>query len=466
MRIQEKEMTDLRTYIEGQKERLLGELLDFLGIPSVSADPAYAGDVGRAADYLAAQLSSVGAVGVEKIVIGKGHPIVVGRKLVDPSLPTVLIYGHYDVQPPDPLELWQTPPFEPVVRDGQIWGRGASDDKGQLFAHLKAVEYLAAQKKACCNMKFVFEGEEESGSGALESYLHDKKGDLAADVAVISDTAMLPGNRPAITVGLRGICTFEIEVRGPNRDLHSGIYGGAVDNPAIVLSRMIAALLDGNNRIVVPGLYDTVLELSGQERRLMNAAMADGEDTFGRAIGLRQGHGEKGYTSLECTTIRPSLDINGLQSGYTGEGFKTVLPAKASAKLSLRLVPEQKGAVVTELVRKHLLSLAPDTVSVTVSVGQGADPVHVPADFPAYRTACRAIEESFGEAPAAIRGGGSIPVVALFQSVLGLKPLLLGFGQDADAIHSPNEHFGVDNYCKAIETLARFYEMMGEKGGR
>ena len=455
-------MADIHAYIKSNRDRLIGELLDFLRIPSISADPSYAGDVARAADFVADQLAAVGVDKIEKIVIGNGHPIVTGERIVDPALPSLLVYGHYDVQPPDPLELWHSPPFEPQIRDGKIYGRGASDDKGQLFAHLKAVELLAERKMACCNMKFLFEGEEESGSSSLEAYVKANKDALSADAALISDTAMLPGNRPAITVGLRGICTFEIEVRGPNRDLHSGIYGGAVNNPAIALSKMIAALFDGDSRINVPGLYDAVLEVNFEERQRMAAAMVDANDTFIKAIGLKKGHGEKGYSPLECTTIRPSLDVNGIKSGYTGEGFKTVLPASAVAKLSLRLVPNQKAASITEMVRQHLLRLAPDSVAVSVTAGQGADPVYVPSDFPAYQTACRALEQTFGETPAAIRGGGSIPVVALFQSVLGLKPLLLGFGQDSDAIHSPNEHFDIQNYCRAIETLARFYQMIGE----
>ena len=453
-------MEEIRQYIAHQERRLVGELLDFLRIPSISADPAYRQEVGRAADFVCAQLENCGADMVRKEVVADGHPIVLAEKMTDPSLPTVLVYGHYDVQPPDPLDLWQSPPFSPEIRDGRIYGRGASDDKGQMFAHLKAVEYLAKQKIPTCNLKFVFEGEEESGSTALAEFVRSHKEELRAEVAVISDTAMLPGNRPAITVGLRGICTFEIEVQGANRDLHSGIYGGAVVNPALTLCRMLGDLLDPHNRIAVPGLYDTVQELSGEQRRAMAEAMAPGE-TFTGEIGIEKFRVEEGFSPLECTTIRPSLDINGLAGGYAGEGFKTVLPAKANAKLSVRLVPHQKAAAVNALVEKRLMQLAPDTVRLTVRPGHGADPVYVPADFPAFQLAVEAMRQTFGVIPASIRGGGSIPVVALFQSELGLKPILMGFGQDSDAIHSPNEHFGLKNFFQAIETVARFYALMG-----
>jgi acetylornithine deacetylase/succinyl-diaminopimelate desuccinylase-like protein len=456
-------MEEIRGYLKDQRHRLLDELIELLRIPSISADPSYAGEVDRAADFVCGKLTELGASKVRKAVIDDGHPIVIAERLLDPRLPTVLIYGHYDVQPPDPVELWQSPPFSPEIREGKIYARGASDDKGQMYAHLKAAEFLARKKISCCNMKFVFEGEEESGSTALETFLRSNREELQADVAVVSDTAMLPQNTPAITVGLRGICTFEIQVRGANRDLHSGIYGGGVVNPAVVLSKMIAALLNDDNRIAIAGVYDSVLEYSSEERREMGQVMHGGSEVFGDAIGIRHTHCEKGFTPLECTTIRPSFDVNGLQSGYAGEGFKTVLPAAARAKISLRLVPEQKAEKISERVKKHLLSLAPKSVSVEVRVGQGADPVHVPLNFPAYATACRAIEQTFGQQPAAIRGGGSIPVVALLQSELHMTPLLMGFGQDSDAIHSPNEHFGVENYFRAIETTARFYAMMGER---
>lgn len=455
-------MEEIRQDLAKQEGRLIGELLDFLRIPSISAEPAYRHEVDRAADFVCAQLENCGAAKVRKEVVDGGHPIVLAEKIPDPSLPTVLVYGHYDVQPPDPLELWHSPPFAPEIRDGLIYARGASDDKSQMFAHLKAIEYLEKKNIPTCNLKFVFEGEEECGSTALSEFVRLHKEELKADVAVISDTAMLPGNRPAITVGLRGICTFEIEVQGANRDLHSGIYGGAVVNPAIVLSRMLGALLDEHSRITVPGLYDSVQIQSRQERQAMEQAMDPG-DTFTDAIGIESCQVEEGYSPLECSTIRPSLDINGLAGGYAGEGFKTVLPATARAKLSLRLVPHQKAAAVNALVEKYLRQLAPETVRVTVRVGHGADPVYVPADFPAFKLACEAMRQTFGLAAASIRGGGSIPVVALFQSELGLKPILMGFGQDADAIHSPNEHFGLRNYFQAIEAVVRFYALMGER---
>ena len=452
-------MEKIVAYIEQNRQRFLNELLELLAIPSISADLAYAEQVTRAAELVRERLAAAGLDGA-RLIKTAGHPLVFAEKVVDFTLPTVLIYGHYDVQPPDPLELWETPPFEPVIREGKIYGRGAADDKGQVYIHIKAAEYLLTQEKMPCNLKFLIEGEEESGSVSLPAILKSHRQMLAADLALVSDTAMLPDNVPAITVGLRGLAALEVVVRGANRDLHSGIFGGAVANPAIALSRMIAALHDANNRITVPGLYDAVLEVSDGERQAMDrAAMA--ADWYQREVGVPEVVCEAGYTPFECTTIRPSLDVNGLLSGYSGEGLKTVLPAVASAKLSVRLVPDQQSEVVSEQLAVWLRQLAPAGVTVEVKKLHGGEPVHIPLDFPACRAASDAMAEVFGREPLPIRGGGSIPVVALLERHLGLKSILLGFGQDSDAIHSPNEHFGVDNFLKGIMTSIRFFQKLG-----
>ncbi|OGQ99001.1 MAG: peptidase dimerization domain protein [Deltaproteobacteria bacterium RIFOXYD12_FULL_55_16] len=449
-------MDKILDYIAKNRERVVGELLELISIPSISSDPAFSDAVFLAAEMVRERL---GSAGLDSAVLIKttGHPLVYAEKMVDSSRPTVLIYGHYDVQPPDPLELWETPPFEPIIREGMIYGRGASDDKGQMYAHIKAAEYLLASGELHCNLKFLIEGEEESGSVSLPDFIETHREMLFADLALISDTAMLPDNIPAITVGLRGLAAFEVTVRGPNRDLHSGIFGGAVSNPAVVLCQMIAALHDKDHLITVPGLYDSVVELSVDERaELGKVAMT--ADWYLKEVGVSDVVCETGYTPFECTTIRPSLDVNGINSGYCGEGLKTVLPAVASAKLSIRLVPNQKSELVSDQLAVWLKQLAPAGVEVTVSKLYGGEPVHVPVDLPAYQAASQAMSEVFGREPQPIRGGASIPVVALLERQLGLKTILLGFGQDSDAIHSPNEHFGVENFLKGIMTSIRFLQ--------
>ena len=453
-------MNTILAYVAHHRERFLRELLEILAIPSISADPAYRHEVARTAELVRERLAAAGLDGA-RLIQTAGHPLVYAEKRGDPSRPTVLIYGHYDVQPPDPLELWETPPFTPVIREGMIYGRGASDDKGQMYVHIKAAEYILAQGELPCNLKFLIEGEEESGSVSLPAFLASNREMLSADLALVSDTAMLPGNRPAITVGLRGLAALEVTVRGPNRDLHSGIFGGAVANPAVALSRMIAALHDQDHRLTVPGIYDAVVELSQEERKEMAKAAMTAE-WYREEVGVAEVVCEAGYTPFEGTTIRPALDVNGLVSGYGGEGFKTVLPAVASAKISVRLVPDQQSEVVSEQVAAWLQKLAPAGVTVEVNALHGGEPVHTPLDFPACRAASRAMAEVFGQEPLPIRGGGSIPVVALLERHLGLKTILLGFGQDSDAIHSPNERFGVDNFLKGIMTSIRFLQRLAE----
>ncbi len=458
-------------YLETQRERFLDELLDLLRIPSISADPRYAEQVRKMAEATAEHLRRAGADNVA-VIETEGHPIVYGEKYVDPSAPTVLVYGHYDVQPPDPLDLWDSPPFEPVVKPteihpkGAVFARGACDDKGQFFMHLKAFEAMLRSNALPCNVKFMIEGEEEIGSKHLEQFCRQHREQLACDVVLISDTSLIDNETPSLTVGLRGLAYFEVEVTGPNRDLHSGVYGGAVANPIQVLCRMIASLHDGNGRITIPHFYDEVEEVSDEERRLLNAAPFD-EEAYCRDLGIRATWGEKGYTPLERTGIRPSLDVNGIWGGYTGEGAKTVLPSKAFAKISMRLVPNQKPESVERLFQEHFQSIAPPHVHVNVRALHGGYPVVVPTDSLEYRAAEKALESTFGKKPLPQRGGGSIPIVAMFQQVLGVHSVLMGFGLDSDNIHSPNEHYGLFNFYKGIETIPHFYHFYAElKSGR
>jgi acetylornithine deacetylase/succinyl-diaminopimelate desuccinylase-like protein len=385
-----------------------------------------------------------------------GYPIVYGDKIVDPSLPTVLVYGHYDVQPADPYELWTSPPFEPVIKDEKIYARGACDDKGQVYMHVKAFEMMSQDGGVPCNVKFMIEGEEEVGSNNLGIFVKANKEKLKADVILISDTGMLSNEVPSIEVGLRGLSYHEVEVTGPNRDLHSGIYGGAVPNPINVLCKMIASLHDDNNHITIAGFYDNVDELSADERAEMAKAPHSDED-FKQSIGLKDIYGEKGYSTIERTSIRPTLDVNGIWGGYTGEGAKTVIASKAYAKISMRLVPHQTSAEITQKFQEHFTKIAPPSVTVKVTPHHGGEPVVTPTDSVAYQAAAKAIETTYGKKPVPTRGGGSIPIVAMFKSELGLDSVLLGFGLDSDAIHSPNEHFGVFNFLKGIETIPHFY---------
>jgi acetylornithine deacetylase/succinyl-diaminopimelate desuccinylase-like protein len=454
------EMEEIKSYISKNQQRFIDELFVLLRIPSVSADPRYSKDVIRTAEAVKERLVAAGADKVEIMPTG-GHPMVYGEKIIDPNLPTVLVYGHYDVQPADPVNLWTSPPFEPEIRDGKIYARGSCDDKGQMFMHVKAFELMMQTGTLACNVKFMIEGEEEVGSSNLGPFIRKYKDKLKADVILISDTSIIANDVPSITVGLRGLTYVEVEVTGPNIDLHSGVYGGAVANPINVLCRMIASMHDENKHITIPGFYDTVKELSAADRSEMEKAPFS-LDGYKKNLDIGDVEGEKGFNTRERTSIRPTLDVNGIWGGYTGEGAKTVLPSKAFAKISMRLVPDQDSDTITALFQKHFESIAPKSVKVKVRPHHGGNPVVVPTDTIAYKAASKAMEMSFGKKPIPAREGGSIPIVALFEEVLGLKSILMGFGLDSDAIHSPNEHFGVFNYLKGIETIPLFYKYYAE----
>lgn len=459
-------MISIESYITENKQRFLDELFALLRIPSISADSAYAGDVAKTAEFVARKMREAGADQVE-ICKTPGHPIVYGEKIINPALPTVLVYGHYDVQPVVPLELWDTPPFEPTIKktalhpDGAIFARGAADDKGQFYMHIKAFEYMMKHDALPCNIKMMIEGEEEVGSSNLADFCIANREKLSADVVLISDTSIIANDVPSIDTGLRGLSYVEVEVTGPNRDLHSGVYGGAVANPVNILAKMIASLHDENNRIAIPGFYDDVYTLNDAERKALNEAPFD-EKAYCKDLDIEQVWGEKGYTVLERTGIRPTLDCNGIWGGYTGEGSKTVLPSKAFAKISMRLVPNQTSDKITELFKNHFQKIAPSTVKVEVRPHHGGEPVVTPTNSVAYKAAAKAIEKSFGKAPIPTRGGGSIPIVAMFEKELGLKSVLMGFGLDSDALHSPNEHYGIFNYLKGIETIPYFFRFYAE----
>ena len=449
-----------KTYLDKHKDRMLAELTDILKIPSVSADPAYADQVFSMAKDLENRLNEVGLEEVRGYETS-GFPMVYGQKIIDPSLPTVLVYGHYDVQPADPLELWTSPPFEPVIRDEKIYARGACDDKGQMYLQVKAIEVLIQTETLPCNVKVLIEGEEEVGSANLEDFVKANTSLLSCDVILISDTAMLSKEQPSITTGLRGLSYVEVEVTGPNRDLHSGVYGGAVANPINILSQMIASLHDEEGRITIDGFYDDVEDVSAQERDLMASAPFS-LDEYKAHLDIQAIQGEKGYSTLERTSIRPTLDVNGMWGGYVGEGAKTVLPSKAYAKISMRLVPYQSSEKITKLFTKHFQSLAPDSVTVSVTPHHGGEPAVTPVDSVAYQAASQAMEATFGVTPIPLRSGGSIPIVSMFEEVLGANTVLLGFGFDSDAIHSPDEHFGLWNFYKGIETVPYFYHYFTE----
>lgn len=446
----------VKEYITSNKDRFLSELFEWLRIPSISADSRHKQDVRKAAEFLKQKFLDSGINTVE-ICETKGHPIVYAEMIIDPVLPTVLVYGHYDVQPADPLDLWSSPPFEPVIKDGKIYARGSCDDKGQVFMHVKAVETLMKLNLLKCNVKFMVEGEEEVGSDNLGFFVKDNRAKLKADIILISDTALISLETPSITTGLRGLSYMEVEVTGPNRDLHSGVYGGAVANPLNVLCSMIASLHDENGRVTIPGFYDKVVDLSAVEREALNKAPFDLE-AYKKELGIREVKGEKGYSTLERTGTRPTLDVNGIWGGYTGEGAKTVLPSRASAKISMRLVPNQVSAEITELFTSHFKSIAPPYVSVKVTAHHGGEPAVTSIASPAYEAASKAFEDVFGKKPIPTRDGGSIPIVALFKKELGLDTVLMGFGFDSDAIHSPNEHYGVENFTLGIETIVAFYK--------
>ncbi len=446
----------MNDYIEKNKQRFLDELFELLRIPSVSADSKFKGDVLKTAEYVKNKLTDAGADKAQLFQTA-GFPIVYAEKIKDKSLPTVLVYGHYDVQPADPYDLWDSPPFEPQIRDGRIYARGACDDKGQMYMHLKALELMMQCNSLACNIKFMIEGEEEVGSNNLETFVKEQKDLLKADVILISDTGIFSNEVPSITVGLRGLSYLEVEVTGPKRDLHSGLYGGAVANPINILCELIASLKDKNNHISIPGFYDDVAELSTEERKAL-AGVPFSLDDYKKALDIDDVAGEAGYSTLERVSIRPTLDVNGIWGGYTGEGAKTVLPSKASAKISMRLVPNQSSKKITELFTKHFESIAPKSVKVKVKPHHGGEPAVTPTDSLAYKAASLAFEEAWGKTPVPMREGGSIPIVSLFEKELGLKTVLLGFGLDEDAIHSPNESYQVFNYFKGIETISLFYK--------
>ena len=453
-------MQTIKNYVAQNKQRFLDELFELLRFPSVSADPAYKTEVLKTADFVAQKLTDAGADKVE-VCPTAGYPIVYGEKIIDPAKPTVLVYGHYDVQPADPLELWHTPPFEPTIRDEKIYARGACDDKGQFYMHVKAFELMMQTDTLPCNIKFMIEGEEEVGSNNLGLFVQANKQKLKSDVVLISDTSMLSMENPSLETGLRGLSYLEVEVVGPNRDLHSGVYGGAVANPATILCQLIASLHDEHNHITIPGFYDDVLPLSEADRAALNKAPFDLED-YKKDLGVNDVWGEKGYTTLERTGTRPTLEVNGIWGGYTGEGAKTVLPSKASAKISMRLVPNQQSDKITQLFTEHFQKIAPAYVKVKVSAHHGGEPVVTPTDSVAYRAAQKAISESFGKEPIPTRGGGSIPIVALFEKELGIKTVLMGFGLDSDNLHSPNEKYDLANYYKGIETIPLFHKYFAE----
>ncbi len=457
-------MQQILDYIKTNEQRFLDELFELLRIPSVSADSKYKQDVARAAEFIKTKLIEAGADKVE-VCPTAGHPIVYGEKIIDPKKPTVVVYGHYDVQPADPVNLWTTPPFEPVVRNGKIYARGSCDDKGQVYMHIKAFELMMRTNTLPCNVRFMIEGEEEVGSANLGTWIKANKSRLTGDIILISDTSIVANDIPSIEAGLRGLSYVEVEVTGPNRDLHSGVYGGAVANPIQVLCEMIASMKDENQHITIPGFYDKVLELSKTEREDLNRTPFD-LDEYKKDLGVEDVRGEKGYTTLERTGIRPTLELNGIWGGYTGEGSKTVLPSKAFAKISMRLVPNQSSDEITKLFADHFKKIAPKSVKVEVRPHHGGEPVVTPTDSVAFKAASMAMEQTFGKKPIPTRGGGSIPIVALFEKELGLKSVLMGFGLDSDLIHSPNENYGLFNFYKGIETIPLFFKNFVELNGK
>ena len=455
-------MTDIKSYVNQNKERFLNELFSLLKIPSISADKAYKTDILKTADFVKESLLKAGC-SLAEVCETPGNPIVYGEKIIDVNLPTILVYGHYDVQPADPINLWDSPPFEPVIKptdihpDGAIFARGACDDKGQMYMHVKALEYMTATNNLTCNVKFMIEGEEEVGSPSLEWYVKRNQEKLANDVILISDTGMISNQQPSITTGLRGLSYLEVEVTGPNRDLHSGLYGGAVANPINILIKMIASLHDENNHITIPGFYDNIKIFTDAERTEMEKAPFS-LDAYKKALAIDDVDGEVGYSTNERSSIRPTLDVNGIWGGYTGEGAKTVIASKAYAKISMRLVVGQDNQVISELFEKHFKSIAPKSVTIKVTNLHGGMAYEMPTDSIGYQAAAKALQKSFGVPSIPIYSGGSIPIVALFENELKSKSILMGFGLNSDAIHSPNEHFGVFNFLKGIETIPLFYK--------
>ena len=449
-----------KEYQENNKDRFLSELFELLRIPSVSAKSEHKDDMIKCAETIKKRLLEAGADKVE-IYPTAGHPIVYGEKMIDPQKPTVLVYGHYDVQPAEPLELWNHPPFEPTIVDGKIFARGSCDDKGQVYMHVKAFETLVKTNTLFCNVKFCIEGEEEVGSPNLGKFVAENKALLKADCVLISDSAMISLDTPSIDIGVRGLSYIEVEVTGPNRDLHSGVYGGAVANPITILAKMIASLHDENNHITIPGFYDDVAIATPEERALMAKAPFN-EKEYADDLGVKELWGEKGFTTNERTGIRPTLELNGIWGGYTGEGAKTVLPSKAFAKISARLVPNQISQKITDLLINHLKKIAPPYVTLNASLHHGGEPYMTPIDSKAYQAASKAMEATFGKTPIPVRGGGSIPICALFEKELGIKIVFMGFGLDSDNLHSPNEKYDIANYYKGIETIPYFHKYFSE----
>ncbi|WP_462222617.1 dipeptidase [Ferruginibacter sp.] len=449
-----------KDYQAQNKDRFLNELLELLRIPSVSAKSEHKTDMIKCAEAVKARLLEAGADKVE-IYETEGHPLVYGEKIIDPTKPTVLVYGHYDVQPADPLELWNSGPFDPLIKDGKIYARGSCDDKGQFYMHVKALETMVKTNSMTTNIKFCIEGEEEVGSPNLATFVKSHKELLKADVVLISDTAMISLDTPSIDIGVRGLSYIEVEVTGPNRDLHSGVYGGAVANPITILAKMIASLHDENNHITIPGFYDDVAIATDEERKLMALAPFDAA-AYADDLGVKELWGEKGFSTNERTGIRPTLELNGIWGGYTGEGAKTVLPGKAFAKISARLVPNQTSDKMTDLLINHLKKIAPPYVTIKASLHHGGEPYMTPIDSKAYKAAAKAMETTFGKTPIPVRGGGSIPICALFEKELGIKIVFMGFGLDSDNLHSPNEKFNLDNFYKGIETIPYFHKCFAE----
>lgn len=456
----------VKTYINSNKERFLNELLDLLKIPSISAKPEHKPDMQTTAEAIMKKLLEAG-VDKAEICPTKGYPVVYAEKIIDPSKPTVVVYGHYDVQPAEPLDLWHSPPFEPVIKkteihpEGAIFARGACDDKGQMYMHVKAFETMVKTNTLPCNVKFMIEGEEEVGSPSLGPWIIENKEKLKGDIILISDTSMIDNQTPSIDCGLRGLAYMEVEVTGPNRDLHSGVYGGAVANPINILCKMIASCHDENNHITIPGFYEKVLELSAEDRTEMAKAPFNLNE-FKKDLSINEEWGEKNYSTNERTGIRPTLDVNGIWGGYIGEGAKTVLPSKAFAKISMRLVPNQNSTEISQLFQKYFESIAPNSVKVKVTPHHGGEPVVVPTNSKGFIAASKAMQDTFEKKPIPTKGGGSIPIVALFKKELGMDSILFGFGLDSDALHSPNEHYGLFNYYKGIETIPLFYKYFSE----
>src|SRR5579871_988717 len=453
-------MNQWKEYQEKNKEKFLNELLELLRIPSISAKSEHKDDMQKCAEAVKQRLLDAG-VDKAEIYPTEGHPVVYGEKIIDTSKPTVLVYGHYDVQPADPLNLWHSGPFEPVIKDGKIFARGSADDKGQFYMHVKAFEMMSKTNSLSTNVKFIIEGEEEIGSPNLGKFVASHKELLKADVILISDTSMISLENPSIDIGVRGLSYIEVEVTGANRDLHSGVYGGAVANPITILAKMIASCHDENNHITIPGFYDDVLESSAAERKLLGNAPFDLKE-YEKDLGIDAVWGEKGYSTNERTGIRPTLELNGIWGGYTGEGSKTVLPSKAFAKISSRLVPNQSSEKISELLLNYFKKIAPEGVTVKTTEHHGGEPYMTPLDSKAYKAAEKAIEATFNKKPVPVRGGGSIPICALFEKELGIKIVFMGFGLDSDNLHSPNEKYNVENYYKGIETIPYFHQYFAE----